>query len=139
MTFQFEFRCLVVDDEVDLTDIISIHFRQLGIDHDVCNSATEARRMIQSKPYAAVLCDISMPDGNGLDIISDIRASGNDVPFVFLTAYYDADKIAKALKLGALDYLEKPIDVAKLQRVISNAMEIGRRPKGQLLQTESPV
>jgi DNA-binding NtrC family response regulator len=121
------YNVLVVDDEPDITEIISAILERAGIACQTFNDSELALKAIGSGAFTAVLSDISMPKINGIEMMKRVRASGNGVPFVFLTAHGEIDYVKDALKLGALDYIQKPFQSKDVVAVISRAMEIGYR------------
>ncbi len=116
-------RLLVVDDEPSMLDMLTLLFADEGYAVETARSAEEARRVLAQGGLDLVLCDIMMPDGNGLDLLREIKASNPEAPVVMMTAYTSTKSAIDAMKLGAFDYISKPFDVDELKIVIQKALE----------------
>jgi two-component system response regulator PilR (NtrC family) len=117
-------RLLIVDDEASLTDFLSILFQGEGYDVATARSVEEARKSLERASFDLVLCDILMPDGNGLDLLREIKASNGHGPqVIMMTAYTSTKSAIEAMKLGAADYVSKPFDVEELKIVAQKTLE----------------
>jgi DNA-binding NtrC family response regulator len=117
-------RLLIVDDEASLVDFLSILFQGEGYDVSTARSVEEARKTLERATYDLVLCDILMPDGNGLDLLREIKSSNGASPqVIMMTAYTSTKSAIEAMKLGATDYVSKPFDVEELKIVAQKALE----------------
>ena len=116
-------RLLIVDDEASLLDFLSILFQDEGYEVTTARSVEEARRRLDAGSPDLVLCDILMPDGNGLDLLREIKAGDGSPPVVMMTAYTSTKSAIEAMKLGAADYVSKPFDVDELKIVAQKALE----------------
>ncbi len=117
-------RLLIVDDEASLLDFLSLLFQDEGYEVTTARSVEEARRRLEAGSPDLVLCDILMPDGNGLDLLREIKAAGDGgPPVVMMTAYTSTKSAIEAMKLGAADYVSKPFDVDELKIVAQKALE----------------
>jgi len=116
-------RLLVVDDEQSLLEFLHLLFEEEGYGVDRANSATEAREKILGTRYDLVLCDILMPDGNGLDILKEIKERYPHTAVIMMTAYTSTKSAIEAMKLGAYNYISKPFDVEELKIVVAGALE----------------
>ena len=117
-------RLLIVDDESSLADFLALLFQGEGYDVTTAGSVDEARKSLERATFDLILCDILMPDGNGLDLLRDIKAGGAGGPqVIMMTAYTSTKSAIEAMKLGAADYVSKPFDVeevvAAIDRVLS--------------------
>jgi len=119
-------RILIVDDEKSLVDFLSLLCSGEGYGVAVAYSAGEAREQLAQTSPDLVLCDVMMPDGNGLDLLREIRAHEPAPAVVMMTAYTSTKTAIEAMKLGAADYVAKPFDVDELKVVIHNALETRR-------------
>lgn len=99
---------LIVDDEPDLRDVLAYVLADSVKTVQMASNGKEALPIIKTGKIDVVLSDINMPEMNGLELLAEVRRQGLDTPFVFLTAYGDAEKRAEAQRLGASDFLEKP-------------------------------
>jgi two-component system, NtrC family, response regulator PilR len=116
-------RLLVVDDESSMLDFLSLLFQGEGYEVTTARAVEEARRCLERGSYDLVLCDILMPDGNGLDLLREIKAGDGSPPVIMMTAYTSTKSAIEAMKLGAADYVSKPFDVDELKIVAQKALE----------------
>ena len=116
-------RLLVVDDEQSLLEFLHLLFEEEGYDVDRADSVASARRTISGKNYDLVLCDILMPDGNGLDLLREIKERQPHTEVIMMTAYTSTKSAIEAMKLGAYNYISKPFDVEELKVVVAKALE----------------
>jgi two-component system, NtrC family, response regulator PilR len=117
-------RLLIVDDEASLVDFLSILFQGEGYDVATARSVEEARKSLERATFDLVLCDILMPDGNGLDLLREIKSHNGAAPqVIMMTAYTSTKSAIEAMKLGATDYVSKPFDVDELKIVAQKALE----------------
>lgn len=125
-----EFRLLIVDDEEDLRDVLAHQLKALGAEIETAENGRVALEKVKSNQYDAILSDISMPEMNGLELLSRIREAGIDTPFVFITGYGDKVKAVEALRLGAFDFLEKPWEPERLRSAVRSALDYGSKLRG---------
>ncbi len=116
-------RLLVVDDEPSMLDMLTLLFAEEGYAVETARSTEEARRVLAHGGLDLVLCDIMMPDGNGLDLLREIKTSNPNAPVIMMTAYTSTKSAIEAMKLGAFDYISKPFDVDELKIIIQKALE----------------
>lgn len=112
---------LVVDDEADLRELLSLTLVRLGLDVDTAESVNAARVLLAKNRYALCLTDMRLPDGTGLDLVRDVAASAGP-PIAVITAYGSAENAVAALKAGAFDYLTKPVDINQLRMLVRSAV-----------------
>ncbi|HKI05463.1 MAG TPA: response regulator, partial [Thermoanaerobaculia bacterium] len=115
-------RLLIVDDEPSMIDFLSLLFEGEGYEVTPARSVEEARRALE-RGHDLVLCDILMPDGNGLDLLREIKTGDGSPPVIMMTAYTSTKSAIEAMKLGAADYVSKPFDVEELKIVAQKALE----------------
>jgi two-component system response regulator PilR (NtrC family) len=115
---------LVVDDEADLRELLSLTLLRLGLDVDTAESVTVARARLEQRRYSLCLTDMRLPDGSGLDLVRDVAQSAGP-PIAVITAYGSAENAVAALKAGAFDYLTKPVDVEQLRMLVRSAVKAG--------------
>ena len=121
-------RLLVVEDDPLLGDGLQAGLRQAGFDVDWTQDGIAARLALTTQPYAAVVLDLGLPRLDGLALLRTLRASGNKVPVLILTARDALDDRVKGLDGGADDYVVKPID---LQELGARLRALVRRSKGE--------
>ena len=107
-------RLLVVEDEIHLQTIIKKRLIKEHYSVDACGNGLEALDYLAVSPYDAIILDIMMPGLSGLEVLKRIRAEGNQVPVLFLTARDGVDDRVKGLDCGADDYLVKPFAFEEL-------------------------
>lgn len=108
-------RVLLVEDAVDLAEATQGQFARNGIACDLAMTVADARACLAVQPYDVIVLDINLPDGNGTDLLQDIRRQGHLVPVLMLTAQFSVDDKVSAFSLGADDYLVKPFDYRELE------------------------
>lgn len=119
---------LVIEDEPLLGTELQGEFADQGWDARLATTIREARQLLLERDLQplVVLSDMSLPDGNGLDLLEQIRAKGIIGEWIFLTAYGGVADSVRALKLGAFDFLEKPCDPDRLAIVVAGAARSAR-------------
>ena len=110
----------VVDDEPAQRNLIDKVLRSAG--YDTCTCANGAEALQAAAHCDLMLLDVRMPDMSGLDVLTCVKEDHPGLPIVLLTAYIDVKDAVKAIKTGALDYLEKPIDIDHLVSVVDDAL-----------------
>ena len=118
---------LVVEDELDLLNIIGEHAARWQLKVLLAENIQKAAEYFRNEEVTAVLSDISMPGGTGIDFLQQVRASGSNIPFIFLTANTQREMMREALQLGATDFIDKPFSVEKLEEIVFKGLEIGTR------------
>ena len=130
-------RVLIVDDDAALLQALpqAIQLRMGGVIIETADSAAAALELIGSRTYAAIVTDIKMPGMDGLALLTEIRARCSDTPALMITGHGENALAIEALRRGAHDFIQKPIDrdyfIAALRRAIEMA-ELNRRVKEQL-------
>ena len=117
---------MVVDDEASTLASLSRAFRLAGHDVAVCDNAVKALELAKLRPFDLILSDVVMPGRDGLALLEDLRASGIASPVVMMSGQAHIEMAVRATKLGALDFLEKPISTDKLLLTVENALKLRR-------------
>lgn len=118
-------RLLMIEDDAALAAMVAEYLARAGYETIVASTASDGLARAVSEPFAAVLLDVMLPDGDGFDVCRELRAHG-DVPVLMLTARGDpADRIV-GLELGADDYLPKPFEPRELLARIKAILRRGR-------------
>jgi two-component system, NtrC family, nitrogen regulation response regulator NtrX len=121
-------RILVVDDEADIRELVQEILTEEGYTVGVAGTAAEARAACASQPPDLVLLDIWMPDTDGITLLREWQqAFGAALPVVMMSGHGTVETAVEATRLGAIDYVEKPLSLAKLLRTVRNALEEGGR------------
>ena len=115
---------LVVDDEEDLRDLLSITLSRMGLRATAVETIGEAKAELKSGNFDLCLTDMRLPDGNGLDLVALVQKKYPQLPIAVITAYGNVELAVESLKLGAFDFISKPIELPKLKSLISNALQV---------------
>ncbi|RZT95067.1 sigma-54-dependent transcriptional regulator [Rivibacter subsaxonicus] len=113
---------LVVDDEPDLRTLYELTLLREGYDIETAGSVEDAWQLLAGRTYSAVITDMRLPDGTGLELLQRIEAAGRREKTIVITAYGSADNAVEALKAGAYDYLTKPVDLKQFRSVVASAL-----------------
>ena len=114
---------LVVDDEPDIRELLEITLSRMNIRACCAENLTEARKLLASQSFDLCLTDMRLPDGDGLELVDYIQASGLQLPVAVITAHGSMDIAIKAMKKGAFDFLSKPVDLVALRQLVNNALK----------------
>lgn len=114
---------LVVDDEVDLCRLMQITLTKMGIKSDVAYTLSQAKSYWQENNYDFCLTDLKLPDGSGLELVKYISANSSK-PIAVITAHGSMDLAIDALKLGAFDFVNKPLELPRLRQLVENALKV---------------
>jgi two-component system response regulator PilR (NtrC family) len=125
-------RVLIVDDEPDLVELVALTLNRMGLRSASAGSLRDAQRLLLTESFDLVLCDMRLPDGNGLDLLDWLQARRPGLPCAVITAHGNVETAVRALKQGAFDFLSKPLDLGALRRLITGALKLGERPEGGL-------
>ena len=126
-------RILVVDDEADIRELVQEILTEEGYVVEVAGNAAEARAACAAQLPDLVLLDIWMPDTDGISLLREWQQShGNALPVVMMSGHGTVETAVEATRLGALDYVEKPLSLAKLLRTVRGAIEQGGRRRQSL-------
>jgi two-component system response regulator PilR (NtrC family) len=138
-------RALIVDDEPDLCELLSLTLARMNVDSSSVHDLVSARAQLQGREsFALCLTDLRLPDGDGLDLVEWIQVHAPDLPVAVITAHGHIEVAVRALKLGAFDFVSKPLDVTDLRKLVNQALKLsdGRRPGAadrRLLGTSEPM
>jgi DNA-binding NtrC family response regulator len=114
-------KVLLVDDEPDFLDSLAERMRARGMDVSTTTSAEEAIRKAETESYDAIVLDLMMPEMDGIEVLQAIKQKRPEVGVILLTGYASLDKGIQAMKLGAMDFVEKPADLKILSEKIRKA------------------
>ncbi len=117
---------LIVDDEANTLASLSRAFRLAGHEATVCDNATKALELAKSQGFDLILSDVVMPGRDGLSLLEDLKAEGVATPVVMMSGQAHIEMAVRATRLGALDFLEKPIATEKLLLTVDNALRLQR-------------
>jgi two-component system nitrogen regulation response regulator NtrX len=117
---------LIVDDEANTLASLSRAFRLAGHEAVVCDNAARALELARSQTFDLILSDVVMPRRDGLDLLEDLKNAGVAAPVVMMSGQAHIEMAVRATRLGALDFLEKPLSTEKLLVTLENALKLTR-------------
>jgi DNA-binding NtrC family response regulator len=117
---------LLVDDDHNTLASLSRAFRLAGHEATVCDNAARAIDLLRSESFDLILSDVVMPGKSGLELLADLKKAGVKTPIVLISGQANIEMAVKATKLGALDFLEKPLSTDKLLVTVENALRLSR-------------
>ncbi|MBZ5704400.1 MAG: sigma-54 dependent transcriptional regulator [Acidobacteriia bacterium] len=117
---------LVVDDEANTLASLSRAFRLAGHEATVCDNAAKALELAKAQNFDLIFSDVVMPGKDGLSLLEDLKAQGVTTPVVMMSGQAHIEMAVRATRLGALDFLEKPISSEKLLLTVENALKLQR-------------
>jgi DNA-binding NtrC family response regulator len=116
-----EAKILLVDDEPEFTRVLSERIQSRGVDVDTAASGREALEKVRDRGYDAIILDLSMPEMDGLETLRRLVADHPGLQVILLTAHATLEKGIEAIRLGAMDFLEKPAEIQRLMDKIRQA------------------
>ncbi len=117
---------LIVDDDANTLASLSRAFRLAGHEATVCDNAARALELAKSQPFDLMMSDVVMPGKDGLALLEDLRAAGIALPVVMISGQANIEMAVRATRLGALDFLEKPLSTDKLLLTVDNVLRLKR-------------
>jgi DNA-binding NtrC family response regulator len=117
---------LVLDDETSILQTLQKTLTLEGYGVDVAGGIAVAEDKLQKRAYDLALFDVSLPDGDGVRLLERVRAGGNELPVIMMSGHATIDAAVRATRLGALDFLEKPLSTDRLILVIDNVLRMVR-------------
>lgn len=118
-------RALIIDDEPDIRELLEITLGRMKLETVTAADQAQALACLSEQTFDLCLTDMQLPDGNGLEIVQYINTHHPDLPVAMITAFGNMDTAIAALKAGAFDYLQKPIDLDQLRSLIESALKMG--------------
>ncbi|HUJ70398.1 MAG TPA: sigma-54 dependent transcriptional regulator [Syntrophorhabdales bacterium] len=115
---------LVIDDEKVILESLTMFLTEKGYSVENAATAAEGREKAERLNPNVVILDIRLPDGNGLDLLKELRGRNREMPVIMITAFHDMDSTIKAIKHGATEYITKPIDADELEQAVQRAMKV---------------
>jgi two-component system response regulator PilR (NtrC family) len=122
---------LVVDDEPDICELLAITLERMGIAADTCGDVMCAKDRLSSHAYQLCLTDMRLPDGDGLELVEWMQNQGLTIPVAVITAHGNVETAVRALKLGAFDFISKPVDLQDLRKLVDSALRLSTADAGE--------
>jgi two-component system OmpR family response regulator len=123
MTAAEEIKVLLVDDEPHFVKLLAERLEGRGVNVETAGGGPEALDKVKDEPYDAIILDLLMPDMDGLETLKQLREINPDLQVILLTGHGTIDKGVEAMKLGAMDFVEKPADFKALMEKIKEAKD----------------
>jgi len=117
---------LLVDDDPNTLASLSRAFRLAGHEATVCDNAARAVELLRTESFDLILSDVVMPGHSGIELLEDLKKAGLKTPIVLISGQANIEMAVKATRLGALDFLEKPLSTDKLLLTVENALRLSR-------------
>jgi signal transduction histidine kinase len=133
---------LVVDDEQDILQMVSLCLKQIKFRVSLATSAEEAHRMLKMDEFDAIITDVMMPGEDGIAFLGKVHQQLPDVPVIIMTGYAQLQVAVNAIKNGAFDFIHKPFDFSYLRKVVEKAVNYSkllRMEKNYRLELEQTI
>jgi two-component system, NtrC family, response regulator PilR len=121
---------LVIDDEPDLCELLSITLKRMDLNPQTANSIAEGRRLLKAERFDLCLTDMQLPDGDGLELVEWMQRNTPTVPVAVITAHGNMESAVRALKVGAFDFVSKPLDLTGLRKLVATAIKLSNPNDG---------
>lgn len=115
---------LVIDDEPDICELAQLTLARMDIESHSAGSLAEARKLLAQNHYDLCLCDLRLPDGNGIDLVKVVHEEYPSLPVAMITAHGNMESAIQALKAGAFDFVSKPVDLQMLRNLVGQALKL---------------
>ncbi len=115
-------RALVIDDEPDICELLSLTLGRMDIETETAVDVAGAKTLLGKHQFDICLTDMRLPDGDGLELVEWIQSNSPGLPVAVITAHGNVETAVQALKLGAFDFISKPLDLGNLRNIVSNAL-----------------
>ena len=115
---------LIVDDEPDLCELLSITLQRMELNPRTANNLAAAQKLLKTEQFELCLTDMQLPDGDGLELVEWIQRYSPNVPVAVITAHGNMEIAVRALKLGAFDFVSKPLELAGLRKLVAAAIKL---------------
>jgi DNA-binding NtrC family response regulator len=117
---------LLIDDDPNTLASLARAFRLAGHEATVCDNASRAVELVRGEHFDLILSDVVMPGKSGMELLEDLKKAGVRTPIVLISGQANIEMAVKATRLGALDFLEKPLSTDKLLLTVENALKLSR-------------
>ena len=132
---------LVIDDEPDICELLTLTLGRMDIATAVAEDVRSAKAQLSKQRFDLCLTDMRLPDGDGLELVEWMQTHSAGVPVAVITAHGNVETAVQALKLGAFDFISKPLDLQNLRNIVESALKLDDRNSGEAsrLLGESPA
>lgn len=115
---------LVIDDEPDIRELLALTLGRMQIETVVAEDIASGKDCLATQRFDLCLTDMRLPDGDGLDLVDWMQKNAAGVPVAVITAHGNVETAVQALKLGAFDFITKPLDLKNLRNIVENALKL---------------
>lgn len=115
---------LVIDDEPDICELLTLTLGRMDVRTKSAVDVASAKKLLGKHQFDICLTDMRLPDGDGLELVEWMQNHAPDVPVAVITAHGNVETAVQALKLGAFDFVSKPLDLGNLRKIIENALRV---------------
>jgi len=117
---------LVIDDEPDICELLTLTLGRMDIRTETASDVSSAKGLLAANEFDLCLTDMRLPDGDGLELVEWMQTNAAGVPVAVITAHGNVETAVQALKLGAFDFISKPLDLNNLRNIVENALKVAR-------------
>lgn len=125
---------LIVEDDLTFSTMLKTWLGKKGFDVETASTSARARKILLSKEFDLVISDLRLPDQDGINLLSWLREQKKNIPFIIMTGYAEIQSAVQCIKLGATDYISKPIQPDELLKKINEAIAL---PHKETKETEN--
>ena len=130
---------LVIDDEPDICELLTLTLGRMDIQTESAADVASAKTLLGKHKFDICLTDMRLPDGDGLELVEWMQSNAAGTPVAVITAHGNVETAVQALKLGAFDFISKPLDLGNLRNIVENALRLGAtRQQDSKLLGDSP-
>ena len=115
---------LVIDDDPDICELLSLTLGRMEIRTETAEDVAGAKALLKKHDFDICLTDMRLPDGDGLELVEWMQSNAAGVPVAVITAHGNVETAVQALKLGAFDFISKPLDLGNLRTIVGNALRV---------------
>lgn len=115
---------LVIDDEPDICELLTLTLGRMNIQSKSAVDVASAKALLKKHRFDICLTDMRLPDGDGLELVDWMQTNAPNVPVAVITAHGNVETAVQALKLGAFDFVSKPLDLNNLRTIVANALRV---------------
>ncbi|MCH7898013.1 MAG: sigma-54-dependent Fis family transcriptional regulator [Proteobacteria bacterium] len=115
---------LIIDDEPDICELLALTLARMDIASETAADIGTAKALLGKQQFDLCLTDMRLPDGDGLELVGWMQTHAPDVPVAVITAHGNVETAVQALKLGAFDFISKPLDLNNLRDIVENALKV---------------
>ena len=129
-------KILIIEDDIAFGSMLEGGFRRNGFEVVLCGNVAKAKAELKKNMFSIVLSDLRLPDGDGIMLLQWVKENKKELPFIIMTSYAEIHSAVSAIKLGAEDYLQKPINPAMLREKIESVLsKKGNSPQPKMTAT----